>query len=559
MVCRIFFVSLLTIFCHTFSFAALVAVTPSRTPDGSHGLPPLTGSMLQTASAQTTQTAPESQRPAKKQRLESANPATATPKNTALTLQHTSSNTASSFSGAATPLTIFALPNDILEMILAYCLAGQDPGTLGKWRSVCRRFRDVCDHVFPLNKRHTKLTSVDQFRRFIDDATLLNTFCVGIHFSETVGTQLLKSKKQQCKRAAAWGSSPSQLKPTKREKAIAAYHKRGGTVHLSLPHRMHTSFEQVKRLNLPFTSLNISDWYCLESLDGIQTFSHLTHLVLRYCLQIQTLLPLSHLKNLESLSLFACNHLTTLQGADQCNKLQIFKARRLPELQDRADLNLCPPKVLHLDELPQLQHTSHLLAALTQLEELSFRQCGGLMGMLSINTPHLKKLLLSDCRLLENIAFQETLNALHSIDISDCNTLENLMLLDNCKQLRQLSVKGCHQFKKFGMCEALKQVHMKDCRSFVGITPLGACQQLSHLSFERMPPNLYANLHQLALWKALTHLELHDTGQISGPTLFKQLQKLSSLKEVTIVPKPQNAEAIIAYCKAQNIQVVFTA
>ncbi|MGB0919657.1 MAG: hypothetical protein ACPGUZ_04010 [Holosporaceae bacterium] len=561
---RLFFISLWTIFCQTLSFATLVAVTPSRTPDGSHALPPLPGWMLQTAPAQTTHIASESQRPAKKQRLESTNPATVTPQKTALTLQHTSSHTASSLSasslsGAATPPPIFALPNDILEMILAYCLAGQEPGTLGKWRAVCKRFRDVCDHVFPLNKMHIKPQSLDQFRRFTNNATLMQTFCAGMHFTETVGTELLKSKRQQYQRAAENGKLPAQLKPTKREKAIAAYHKRGGTVHLSLPQRLHTSLEPVNRLNLPLTSLNISDWYCLENLDGIQTFSHLTHLVLRYCLQVQTLQPLGYLKNLHNLSLFKCKRLKTLQGIGQCKKLEVFKAQRLEVLQDSTGLNQCPLKVIHLDNLLQLQETSHLLEALTQLEELSVKQCGGLMGTLSINTPHLKKLLLNRCPFLEKVFFQETLHDLHSIDISDCNTLENLMLLNNCKQLHQLSVKVCHQFKTFGMCESLKQVHMKDCRSFVDITPLGACKQLSHLNLEEMPHTIYENLDTLALWNALTHLELHDTAMLPGPTLFKQLQKLSSLKRVTIVPKPQNAEEILAYCKAQNIQVVFTA
>lgn len=557
MVYRFFVTSLLSILCHIFSFVALCATTPSETTDASNTLPNLPARVLKFTPAQVTHTAPESLRPAKTQRLDPSNPETATPQETTLALQHTPADATSALPGAATPPPIFALPNDVLGIILTYYLDEQEPGALGRWRSVCRRFRDACDLTFPLNKRHIKLTSADQFRRFIDDATLLNTFCAGMHFSETVGTQLLKNKNQQYKRAAQRGS---QLQPTAREGAIAAYHERGGAVHLTLPHRMHISFEQVERLKLPLTSLNISDWYCLQSLDGVQTFSHLTHLVLRYCLQIQTLFPLCHLKKLENLSLFACNRLTTLQGVGQCNKLQIFKARQLPELQDSAGLNLCPLKVLHLDELPQLQHTSYLLAALTQLEELIVKQCPGFDGTLSINTPHLKKLLLSDCRLLENIAFQATLNALHSIDISDCHTLQNILLINNCKQLRQLFMKHCHSFKAFGVCGALEHVHMKDCPSFVDTTPLGACQKLSHLVLEGMPHKFYDNLYKLVLWQTLTHLELHDTEPVPGSTLFAQLKTLSSsLKEVTIVPKPENAEEIIAYCKAQGIQLAFTA
>ena len=554
MICLFFVTSLLSLLCHIFSFVALWAMTPSQTPDASNTLPDLPAWVLKFTPAQVTHTAPKSRRAAKKQRLD---PATATSQDTTLALQHTPADTANALPGAVTPPPILALPNDVLGIILTYYLPDQEPGALGRWRAVCRRFRDACDLVFPLNKRHIKLTSVDQFRRFIGDATLQNTLCAGMHFSATVGTQLLNNKNQQYQRAA---QRESQLKPTAREEAIAAYHKRGGTVHLTLPHRMHESLEQVERLKLPLTSLNISNWYCLKSLDGVEVFSHLTHLVLRYCLQIQTLLPLSHLKNLESLSLFACNRLTTLQGIGQRNRLQIFKARKLPELQDSAGLNQCPLKVLHLDELPQLQHTSYLLAPLTQLEELIVKQCPGFDGTLSINTPHLKKLLLSNCCLLENIAFQATLNALHSIDINDCGTLQNILLLNNCKQLRQLFIKHCHSFKAFGVCGALEHVHMKDCPSFVETTPLGACQKLSRLVLEGMPHKVYDNLHKLALWQTLTHLELHDTESVPGAALFAQLKELSSsLKEVTIVPKPDNAEEIIAYCKEHGIQLAFTA
>jgi hypothetical protein len=169
-------------------------------------------------------------------------------------------------------------------------------------------------------------------------------------------------------------------------------------------------------------SLERSNLYALENIEGIQICSHLTELKIKSCQglnSMDSIQPVSECKNLKKLEL------TSLD----CIESTGF----LTPLIQLIELRISSSELKYLDGI----------GGLRKLEKLDLDGCGSLLQAEQIgNVTGLTQLNLENCEKIEDFSFLGKLQALDELDLIGCSALRELPALENLKDLSKLSLQG---------------------------------------------------------------------------------------------------------------------
>ena len=169
-------------------------------------------------------------------------------------------------------------------------------------------------------------------------------------------------------------------------------------------------------------SLELSNLYALENIEGIQICSHLTELKIKSCQglnSMDSIQPVSECKNLKKLVLTGLDFIESAGFLASLN--QLFKLR------------ISSAKLTDLDGIQGLR----------ELEKLDLDGCVSLFQAEQIgNLTGLTQLKLENCEKIEDLNFLQKLESLHELNLIGCSALHELPALENLRDLSKLSLEG---------------------------------------------------------------------------------------------------------------------
>lgn len=575
MICRFFILCVFLLCGHGLPCAMLWGTKPSQAL-GDEAAP---ASAPRKPSAQVTQAAQDTQRPTKKRRLDSDldavpeigsedefcvkghNATTATAStNTTLAVRNTSED--------ATPtrvLTIFDLPDEILGIILEFysepCYSLTDfwrKDSLSReavnWRAVCRRFKKVYDEGGFLKRTSVWLLEPSQFTRFNHKTPAglrpTDLFPGDLSLNGSIVKKLLTQKKKQIERSIAKGVPPANMKRTSREKMLWQRHKKGSGLELFFPTKTgDTTFAQVALLTaLPVTCLHSGLGGQLMSADAFKGFTELTNLCLQSCHKLGSIEALGHCKQLRFLELSGCDRLTTLAGLEQCQALETLRLKCLKNL---LDINVLA-KLPALKRLQLQCSKAKVIPCIPSLEELDCGHDFGIQRIVLSQLPALKKLSLHGCK-IQDILCEKPHDSLHTLRIRHCEKLHSSLFLTQCRSLENLFLEYNHNLESLSPCESLTHVHLEKCAKLRHTNALALSTNLTRVTLVNRPVGPLGALSGL---ENLVHLAL-ERSSARDPNLLSTLQKLPSVKRLTLDCAPGNQQILQDYCDTKKIQVRF--
>lgn len=560
MICR-FFVLFVFLLCgHGLPCAMLWGTQPSQA-SGDEAAP---------AYAPRKPSAHDTQRPTKKRRLESDLDAGPKAEGYNATTEAASTNRTlavrnTSEGGMPTRvLTILDLPDEILGMILEFCSRlccdtedfwrkNSLSSEAVKWRAVCRRFKKVYDTGGFLKRTGVRLLTPSQFTRFTRNPAGLkpiDLFSGDLRLGPKIVKNFLCQKKKQIERSIAKGVSPVSMKQTPREKMLWQHHNKGGAFELCFPYIDDgKTFAEVGLFTaLPVTSLNGGFGVKVLNDDAFKGFTELTNLYLNYCDQLQNIKALGHCKHLKVLDLGKSSQLTTLAGLEQCQALEVLRMECLESLEDINVLAKLPAlKKLRLEHLKIAA-----VPCIPPLKELTISYDLTISKIILTQLPALKKLTLHDCN-IQDILCKKPHDSLHTLRITSCQYLADTLFLTQCHSLKNLFLSQNHTLESLSPCESLTHVHLEKCEKLVHIGALALSTNLMRVTLVDIP---VAPLGELSGLEDFVHLALKGSSA-RDPNLLPTLQKLPSVKRLTLDCAPDKQQALQDYCDTQKIQVRF--
>lgn len=340
------------------------------------------------------------------------------------------------------------------------------------------------------------------------------------------------------------------MKRTSREKTLWQRHEKGSGLALCFPYQEDDiTFEQVELFTaLPVTCLNSGFGNQLVNADAFKGFTQLTNLCLHDCQQLQNIEALGHCKHLKVLELGNGSQLTTLAGLEQCQALEILRMRHLGNLENINVLAKLPA----LKRMQLQCSRAKVIPCIPPLEELDCGHDLGIQRIVLSQLPALKRLSLHGCK-IQDILCEKPHNALHTLHITSCQYLADSLFLTQCCSLENLFFIYNHNLESLSPCESLTHVHLEKCRKLVHIGALALSTNLTRVTLVDIP---VAPLGALSGLEDFVHLALKGSSA-RDPNLLSTLQKLPSVKRLTLDCAPDNQQALEDYCDTNKILVRF--
>lgn len=201
----------------------------------------------------------------------------------------------------------------------------------------------------------------------------------------------------------------------------------------------------------------------LTTLQGLDSLSHLTHLMICGAGKLTVLPGVENLTQLISLTLDYCSSLIALPGLGNLTQLNTLvlsscsSLTALPGLGNLTQLNtLDLSGCSSLTELPGIEN-------LFKLKELRISDCISLTELPVLERlTQLPSLCLSNCRSLKKLSGIENLTQLTSLDLSNCNSLAELPALKNLTHLTSLNLSNCSSLTELPDLDGLSELRTLD-------------------------------------------------------------------------------------------------
>jgi Leucine-rich repeat (LRR) protein len=256
------------------------------------------------------------------------------------------------------------------------------------------------------------------------------------------------------------------------------------------------------------TSLNLSSCRSLFELSALSGLSSLTSLNLSWCESLFDISALSGLSNLTSLNLSWCEsmvELSALSGLSSLSSLWLSRCESLVELS--------------------------ALSGLSSLTSLNLSWCESLVDISALSgLSNLTSLDLSSCESLVDISALLGLSSLTSLNLSSCNSQVDISALLNLSSLTSLNLSSCESVVELSALpglSSLTSLNLSWCGSLVDISALSGLIGLTSLDLSSCES--LADISALSGLSSLTELNLDGSDSISDLSPLYDLKSLCSL------------------------------
>ena len=238
------------------------------------------------------------------------------------------------------------------------------------------------------------------------------------------------------------------------------------------------------------------------------------------------------------LDLASGSQLTTLSGLEQCQALEILRLRSLKNLLDISVLEKLPAlKSMYLQ-----CSRAKVIPRISSLEELECGHDFGIQRIVLSQFPALKKLSLHGCK-IQDILCEKPHDSLHTLRIGHCGKLHSSLFLTQCRSLENLFLEYNHNLESLSPCESLTHVHLEKCAKLRHTNALALSTNLTRVTLVNRPVGTLGALSGL---ENFVHLALEGSSA-RDPNMLSTLQKLPSVKRLTLDCAPDNQQALEDY------------